>query len=58
MLGRAISIVVFVSLSTFVVASYGHGIGKHGIDTTRQVTAGPEGLTAEAINTKRAGPHQ
>jgi hypothetical protein len=56
-MGRAISIVVFVGLITFVVASYGHGVSKHGVDTTRQITAGPEGLTAEAVNTKRAGPH-
>jgi hypothetical protein len=56
MLGKFI--VVFVGLITSVVASYGHGVSKHGIDTTREITAGPEGLTAEAVNTKRAGPHR
>jgi hypothetical protein len=53
------SIVIFVGLIAFAVASYGHGVVKTGVDTRREVTPGPGyGATAEPVNSRRPGPHQ
>jgi hypothetical protein len=53
-------VVLIIALAAVLLAlaADSHGIGKHGIDTSREITAGPEGLTAEAVNTKRTGPHR